>query len=167
MTEASPSHGAPLELATAVHMDSVHQRRGTGEFWRSVPRNIQQEMRKLALALAFAALALTEGCSTPQRSHASTPAAAAVTDLGTIALEDHKFHQCTLSGARICRVRLTALPNNQVLVEVAVLSQDAQGQPQRILARTRTETDPGKKVTLSIGDGILSLTPEIKPGTQL
>ena len=94
-------------------------------------------------------------------------ASVAVTDLGIIALNDHDSYQCNLSGARICRVRLTALPNDQVLVEVAVLSQDAQGQPQRILARTRTETDSGKKVTLGIGEGIVSLTPEIKPGAKL
>lgn len=90
-------------------------------------------------------------------------ASVAVTDLGTIALNDHDWYQCTLSGARSCRVRLTALSNGQVVVEVVVLSQDAQ----RILARAQTETDPGKKVSLGIGEGSVSLTPEITPGAKL
>lgn len=64
-------------------------------------------------------------------------------------------------------MRLTAITNGQVVVEVVVLSQDAQGQPQRILARAQTETDPGKKVSLGIGEGSVSLTPEIKPRAKL
>ena len=98
----------------------------------------------------------------PQASGTSPPVAAAVTDLGTITLNDHDWYQCTLSGARICRVRLTAIPNGQVVVEVVVLSQDAQGQPQRILARAQTETDPGRKVSLGIGEGSVALIPEVK-----
>ena len=123
-------------------------------------------MRKLALVLTAAVIALV-GCSTSHRSHLSSPAVAAVTDLGTIAVNDHDWYQCTLSGARSCRVRLTALPNDHVLVEVVVLSQDAQGQPQRILARAQTETDLGKKVSFAIGDGSVSLTPQITPRAKL
>ena len=123
-------------------------------------------MRKFALALIFTVIALV-ACSTAPKPSTSPPAAAAVTDLRTIALNDHDWYQCTLSGARSCRVRLTALPNDHVLVEVVVLSQDAQGQPERILARAQTETDLGKKVSLAIGDGSVSLTPEIKPRAKL
>jgi hypothetical protein len=64
-------------------------------------------------------------------------------------------------------VRLTALPKDHVLVEVVVLSQDAQGQPQRILARAQTETDLGNKVSFTIGDGSVSLTPQITPRAKL
>jgi hypothetical protein len=117
-------------------------------------------MRTIALAITVAAIAFV-GCSTPRKS------STAVTDLGTVAVNDHEWYQCTLSGARICRVRLTAIPNGHVVVEVVVLSQDTQGQPQRILARAQTETDPGKKVSLAIGDGNVSLTPEIKPRAKL
>ncbi len=64
----------------------------------------------------------------------------------------------------MCRVRLTTLPKDQVVVEVVVLSQDACGRPERILARPRTVTPLGKTVTLEIGEGTVSLTPLIKPG---
>ena len=123
-------------------------------------------MRELALVLAVTLIACA-GCTTSHRGDASPPASVAVTDLGTIALNDHDWYQCNLSGARICRVRLTAIPNGQVVVEVVVLSQAAQGQPQRILARAQTETDLGKKVSLGVGEGSVSLTPEIKPRAKL
>ena len=123
-------------------------------------------MRKSALALTFTVIALV-GCSTAPKPSIPPPAAAAVTDLGTVAVNNHDWYQCTLSGARTCRVRLTALPNDHVLVEVVVLSQDAQGQPQRILARSQTETDLGKKVSFAIGDGSVSLTPQITPRAKL
>ena len=123
-------------------------------------------MRKLALVLTVTLIACA-GCTTSHRVDASPPASVAETDLGAIAVSDHDWYQCTLSGARTCRVRLTALPNDHVLVEVVVLSQDAQGQPQRILARAQTETDLGKKVSLGVGEGSVSLTPAIKPRAQL
>ena len=123
-------------------------------------------MRKLALVLTVAFIACA-GCTTSHKLDASPSAPAAVTDLGNIAVDDHDWYQCTLSGARVCRVRLTAIPNGQVVVEVVVLTQDAQGQPQRILARAQTKTDLGKKVSLGIGEGSVSLTPEIKPGARL
>ena len=56
-------------------------------------------------------------------------------------------------------MRITAIANGQVVVQVVVLSQDAQ----RILARPQIVTDLGKKVVLGIGEGSVSLTPEIKP----
>ena len=123
-------------------------------------------MRKLALVLTVTLIACA-GYTTSHRVDASPPASVAVTDLGAIAVSDHDWYQCTLSGARTCRVRLTALPTDHVLVEVVVLSQDAQGQPQRILARAQTETDLGKKVSLGVGEGSVSLTPAIKPRAQL
>ena len=123
-------------------------------------------MRKPALVLAVTLIACA-GCTTSHRVDASPPASVAETDLGAIAVSDHDWYQCTLSGARTCRVRLTALPNDHVLVEVVVLSQDARGQPQRILARAQTETDLGKKVCLGVGEGSVSLTPEIKPRAKL
>lgn len=127
--------------------------------------NTQQKMRILALVLTVALITYA-GCTASHRLGASPSASAAVTDLGTIAVNDHDWYQCTLSGDRICRVRLTAIPNSQVVVEVVILRQDAQGQPQRILARARTEADLGKKVSLAISEGSVSLTPEIKPRAQ-
>jgi hypothetical protein len=119
-------------------------------------------MRKLALILTLTLIACA-GCTTSPRSEASAPASAAVTDLGTITVKDHDWYQCTLSGARICRVCITAVPNGQALVQVVVLSQDAQ----RILARPQIVTNLGKKVILGIGEGRVSLTPEIKPQAKL
>ena len=55
------------------------------------------------------------------------------------------------------------------MVQVVVLSQDSQGQPQRILARPQMTTDLnlGKQVIIGIGEDCVSLTPEIKPRPKL
>ena len=117
-------------------------------------------MRTLALALTIAVIGCV-GCSKPEASRTSPPAAATVTDLGTVSVSDGGSYNCTLSGGRDCRVCLTALADYRVLVEVVVSRTDAQGSV-RILARPHTEAKAGEKVSLEIGEGRVALIPEVK-----
>ena len=117
-------------------------------------------MKKLALVLTFTVIAWV-GCSTPPKSSTSPPAATAVTDLGTVAVNDGASYQCTLSGGRDCRVSLNALADDRVLVRVVVLRKDAQGNV-RILARPHTVAKSGQKVSLEIDEGSVALIPEVK-----
>ena len=159
-----PNLRSALDARTALCFHSERHWPGASESDRSVTHNGQQQMRKLALALTVTVIAFV-GCSTPSPSSNSPSTAAAVTDLGTVAVNDGDWYHCSLSGGRECRVCLRALADRRVLVQAVVLRTDAQGQI-RILARPRTIANPGQKVSLPIGEGSLALIPEVKPAAN-
>ncbi len=121
---------------------------------------LSQQMKTFTLALTVAVIAFV-GCSKPEASHTALPAAATVSDLGTVAVSDGGSYDCTLSGGRDCRVCLRALADHRVMVEAVVSRTDAQGNV-RILARPHTVAKSGEKVTLEIGEGSVALIPEVK-----
>jgi len=117
-------------------------------------------MRKIALAVTLSVTVFL-GCST--RSALRSPQnLSEVTDLGKVELADDPWHDYTLSGDRVCRVRLTQLVDGQVLVELVVLGKDAQGQA-KILARPRRVVTLGQRVSFGIDRGAVALTPEARP----
>jgi hypothetical protein len=119
-------------------------------------------MNKLALVLTVAVTALVGGCSTPPASRTSAAATGAVTHLGTVAVNDGGWYECTLSGGRNCRVCLRALADHRVLVEVVVLRKLSQDQA-KVLARARTiASRPGQEVSLAIDEGGVALIPQVR-----
>jgi len=122
-------------------------------------------MRTFALAALAVTIIAFVGCSTQPTSRVSPPAATALTDLGTVAVNDGGWYQCPLGAGRDCRIRLTALAEHRVLVEVVVLRKDAQGDV-RILAQPHTIANVGQKVRLEIDGGSVALVPEVKLATK-
>jgi Flp pilus assembly secretin CpaC len=116
-------------------------------------------MKIIAFVLALTAFMFI-GCSTPS-SNPPTPVSANVTNLGTVAVTNGGYYDCTLSGRRNCRVRLTALPEHRVLVEAVVTRTDAQGKA-KILARPSTVAKLGQEVSLLLDEGSIVLIPELK-----
>jgi hypothetical protein len=124
-------------------------------------------MRQLALLLALAAAALM-GCSAHPAASSSRSEAAPI-DLGYVAVPDQRTnYHYSLSGGRDCQLTLTGLPDGQVLVEALVVQEAPQARPQgdKLLGRPRAQARPGERVTLPIGEGVLTLTLKAKASQQ-
>jgi hypothetical protein len=104
---------------------------------------------KLSLALAFA-MPLLFGCSSPSITR--------INDLGSVDVASRETRHYRLSRGRECRLTLTPLANDEVLVEAVVLVADTQGNT-KLIARPRTQTRFGQKVILPIGNGNVAVTP--------
>jgi Flp pilus assembly secretin CpaC len=109
--------------------------------------------------LTVSLMVILSGCS--RSSH--TPAGTSKTnDLGKVVVADRSSYDYALSGNRNCRVSLTALQNQEVMVELVVLETNLQGAV-KILARPSTVTKMGERVSMAVGEESVSLIPEAKP----
>ncbi len=114
------------------------------------------------LLLTVSLMVILSGCS--RSSH--TPAGTAKTnDLGKVVVADRGSYDYALSGNRNCRVSLTTLTNQEVMVQLAVLETNAQGAI-KILARPHTVAKMGERVSMAIGEESVSLIPEVKPSAN-
>ncbi len=123
--------------------------------------NTQKPMKLLVLTVSL--IIVLAGCS--RSSDTPFAGTSKTNDLGKVVVADGGSYDYALSGNRNCRVSLTALTNQEVMVELVVLETNAQGST-RILARPRIVTKMGERVSMAIGEESVSLIPEVKPSAN-